>query len=176
MRRSILRCSGCAHRCPLRGDRKAVRRVRNKAPSNDFHWHRDDDPARLRAPQSPLANSLHRVGERLLHELPPAQRPVNLAQQFPRIVNQLARLWDRPGDCLAYLDSLRFDRRGGRKGFAPEIKAEIDALHDWYLRRHAPHPKRRPHDPWADEPLRMRAADPVDADVEQLKRWQGHGR
>ncbi len=118
------------------------------------------DVIRMRAPTTPLTDTLHRVGQRWLDALPPAHRPVTLAQRFPRIVNQLARVWDRPSACLAYLDSLRVDRRGGRQGFPPAIRDEIHALAAWYAQRHAPHPSRVPADPWRDEPLRLRAADP----------------
>lgn len=116
---------------------------------------------RMRAPTTGLTHVLHRVGQQWLDALPPAQRPAQLAQRFPRIVNQLARLWDQPPACLAYLASLREDRRGGRRGFPAPIVDEIHALSAWYAQRHAPHPSRAPGDPWRDEPLRVRAAEPA---------------
>jgi len=59
-------------------------------------------------------------------------RPVQLARQFPRIANRLCELWKRPAQCDAYFKTLIIDHRGGRKGFPPEVAAEISTLASHY--------------------------------------------
>lgn len=60
-------------------------------------------------------------------------RPVKLCERHPRIGNQLALLWSQPQACREYLDDLLVDRRGGRTGFAPAIRAEIVRLERYHL-------------------------------------------
>jgi hypothetical protein len=43
--------------------------------------------------------------------------PIHLACRFPRVLNQIARLWNRPARLDDYFDDLLIDRRGGRQGF-----------------------------------------------------------
>lgn len=69
---------------------------------------------------------------RWLAKLPAEVRPMALARQIPRIVDELARLWPRPG-VLAYFDDLLLDRRGGRQGFPPDIYRELVRLQSYRL-------------------------------------------
>lgn len=69
-----------------------------------------------------------------LATIPKEIRPDALAHQFPRIANRLAEIWKRPLQCERYLDDLTIDRRGGRKGFPPDVAAEITALKAYFLR------------------------------------------
>jgi hypothetical protein len=62
-----------------------------------------------------------------LISLPQEVRPRLLCDRYPRVANALALIWDRP-ERLPALDALLTDRRGGRKGFAPEITSELRAL------------------------------------------------
>ena len=61
-------------------------------------------------------------------ELSPRVRPVVLMRQFPRIANLIAGAWDDLVQFETYMDSLLTDKRGGRKGFPPEVIAELGAL------------------------------------------------
>jgi len=60
--------------------------------------------------------------------------PSALATDFPRILNLMALHWQDRRLCPTYFDELLQDRRGGRRGFAPAVRAEIQALRDyWYV-------------------------------------------
>ena len=63
--------------------------------------------------------------------MPPTLRPQLLPVQFPRIVNALAEVWHEPEPCQAAFDRLLRDGRKGRKGFAPAVQAELEALRNW---------------------------------------------
>lgn len=69
---------------------------------------------------------------RWLAGLPGDVRPKQLPIEFPRICNELARHWTNARDCLAYLEDLVMDRRGGRTGFVFDIALEIAGLKDHY--------------------------------------------
>lgn len=64
--------------------------------------------------------------------LPPDVRPGALPIQYVRIANRLARVWPDAYACLAYLDDLLIDRRGGRQGFPFEVALELAGLKDHY--------------------------------------------
>jgi|SRR5215510_5465201 len=66
------------------------------------------------------------------------------ADQFPRILNRIAALWNKPVEADRYFDDLLHDRRGGRQGFPLRVLSEINALRDFYVTR--AYPKRV--DPW----------------------------
>lgn len=90
------------------------------APAPD--WKRQRNPA-------PLPNlELSLTAFKWLAALPAKVRPHGLARHYPRIVNRLAEIWHRPLQCEAYLDELMMDKRGSRRGFPPEVAAEIAAL------------------------------------------------
>lgn len=84
-----------------------------------------------RRPQ-PASESLAPDTIRWLAGLPGDVRPRQLPIQFPRICNALARYWGSPRECLAYLDDLVLDRRGGRTGFVFDIALEIAGLKDHF--------------------------------------------
>jgi len=69
---------------------------------------------------------------RWLGMLPTGVRPMRLGQQFPRIANKLAILWEEPAVCRKYLTSLMLDDRGDRAGFPPEVIMELGTL-DTYM-------------------------------------------
>jgi len=69
-----------------------------------------------------------------LRELPVNVAPSALATDFPRILNLMALHWQDRRLCPTYFDELLQDRRGGRRGFVPAVRAEIQALRDyWYV-------------------------------------------
>ena len=61
--------------------------------------------------------------------LDPDARPIHLADGIPRLANALAERWNQPDVAGAFVSDLLIDRRGGRKGFPPEIKRELVMLH-----------------------------------------------
>jgi hypothetical protein len=67
-----------------------------------------------------------------LAALPDDVRPKNLAEQFPRICNQFAKLWRQHEEVDAYFYELVQDGRGGRKGFPFSVMADISTLRDYY--------------------------------------------
>jgi len=83
---------------------------------------------RTRTPEEPLLN----VTRTWLASLPQDVRPVELAQQFPRIANRLRHLWKQVARCEEYLDALLVDRRGTRKGFSSKITEELEALREYH--------------------------------------------
>ena len=64
-----------------------------------------------------------------LASLPRNVRPKMLMLKFPRIINEISRMWPRPMQCEKYLDELLFDTRDGtRQGFPAEIAFELSYL------------------------------------------------
>jgi len=61
--------------------------------------------------------------------------PVHLACRFPRVMNQIARLWHRPAHLDIYFEDLLIDKRGGRQGFPFAVATELVALKDYYETR-----------------------------------------
>ena len=54
--------------------------------------------------------------------------PLNMEEQFPRIMNKIVELWDST-EIDAYFTDLMIDNRGGtRQGFPPKVASEIFAL------------------------------------------------
>jgi hypothetical protein len=64
--------------------------------------------------------------------LPSEIRPHELIRSFARIANLLAADWDDRDATSDYFDHLMTDKRGTRKGFPPEIAAELRALCSHY--------------------------------------------
>ena len=83
---------------------------------------------RRRPPEPTDHAMLGRTVDWLLR-LAPAARPTHLADAIPRIANALAERWSDTPAAAAYVGDLLIDRRGGRKGFPPEIKRELVMLH-----------------------------------------------
>jgi hypothetical protein len=67
--------------------------------------------------------------------LPSDFQPRALLQRFPRIANDLARVWQDDTELQLQLDDLLTDRRGGRQGFPPEIHQELSMLREYCNRR-----------------------------------------
>jgi hypothetical protein len=63
--------------------------------------------------------------------LPVEVQPRALLQTLPRIANALARVWHDKTKLQLYLDHLLVDRRGGRRGFPPEIHNELLVLREY---------------------------------------------
>ena len=63
-----------------------------------------------------------------LSSLDQSVRPYQLAVRFPRIVNNVAKLWQQPGQLDRYLAELLIDTRGNRQGFPLRILTELVTL------------------------------------------------
>jgi hypothetical protein len=66
-------------------------------------------------------------------QLPAEVRPRELLRSFGRIANRLAADWAETAPTYAYFDQLLVDRRGNRRGFPPQVKAELEALRRSYV-------------------------------------------
>jgi hypothetical protein len=75
-------------------------------------------------------------------KLPPDVRPMVLLRTFGRIANALAASWTDPAAFVRCIDELFVDRRGNRKGFPPEVMAELFALRAYYEELHPTNSKR----------------------------------
>lgn len=69
-----------------------------------------------------------------LNALPKGVRPVHLPVDFPRIANELSRLWAETAALDRYFEEKEFSPREDRQGFAPLIKEELLAMHLYSLR------------------------------------------
>ena len=69
-----------------------------------------------------------------LNALPKGVRPIHLPADFPRIANDLSRLWPDTAALDLYFDDKEFSARPDRLGFAPLIKEELLAMHVYSLR------------------------------------------
>ena len=65
--------------------------------------------------------------------LPVDIRPIATGRRYPRIVNRISDLWSQCEYTRLHFQSLLIDRRKGRKGFPPEVKAELEALQRYYF-------------------------------------------
>ena len=63
-----------------------------------------------------------------LLRLPPKVRPQALIEQFPRVANRVARDWPDAFLRDFCFEDLLVDRRGGRRGFPPEVRRDLVRL------------------------------------------------
>jgi len=70
--------------------------------------------------------------QRWLALLPEYARPRELCSTYPRIANRFTMIWANRAAMKSYFDDLLIDKRGGRIGFSPEIKAELVRLRVFY--------------------------------------------
>jgi hypothetical protein len=105
-----------------------TRQVETPAATNDANEEAEKSKRRKSAPMdAPLPRTFTWVAK-----LPRDVQPVELMRLFPRIANLLASAWDDREATHGYFDELLHDRRGNRKGFPPEVMAELLALHTHY--------------------------------------------
>ena len=69
-----------------------------------------------------------------LNAMPKGVRPVQLPVTFPRIANDLSRLWPETAALDLYFEEKEFSPRQDRIGFTPLIKEELLAMHVYSLR------------------------------------------
>jgi hypothetical protein len=104
-------------------------RARMKQREQDIR----NDPDR-RAPAREQDKTLAPETLRWMRALPNHRRPLSLAAAYPRICNKLALIWADNLLTEYYFNGLLLDTRGGRKGFAPKIAAELISLHEFHVR------------------------------------------
>jgi hypothetical protein len=66
--------------------------------------------------------------QKWLEGLPRRVQPHVLCDYYPRIANSLAAMWEDTEGLRAYFDELFIDRRGGRRGFPPDVLNDLRAL------------------------------------------------
>jgi hypothetical protein len=103
----------------------------------------EHDTTKPAIPEKNWSNARHSTGEEQvrvtkevmawLSDLPPDVRPRALAIHYPRIFNKIAELWGKPLQCEKYLDELLMDERGTRKGFPPDVAAELTVLKTHFI-------------------------------------------
>ena len=92
------------------------------------------DPNVDRLRKATPIDSLLPASKTWLATLPKGVRPIVLAAEYARIVNLLAQQWNDYSACNAYFDDLLVGRRGKRRGFSPEVQAELRILR-YYIQR-----------------------------------------
>ena len=91
-----------------------------------FNWKRQ-------APR-PEDEHLLALTQNWLGTLPKGVRPIHLQDKFPRIANELSRIWLEPAALDHYFEEKEFSPRIDRLGFPPVIKEELLCMHLYSLR------------------------------------------
>lgn len=73
-----------------------------------------------------------------LRSIPNGVHPKQLCRHYPRIANRIAVNWEHLHVVDRLLTDLMVDRRGGRKGFTPRIRQEIQRLYALHAKRMTP--------------------------------------
>lgn len=81
-----------------------------------------------RRPPVPTDRALAGAALDWMVRLPPALRPRQLAERYPRVVNHIAETWTHPHHWEHTFDELLADTRGGRQGFPQELQNELKML------------------------------------------------
>jgi hypothetical protein len=105
---------------------------------NDGGMRHNAEPQYLR--RSHPLNQVLPATVRWVGGLPPAIRPLALLRGFPRIANQLARVWQDARSVAKSMDALLLDRRGGRRGFPVEVQSDLLVLRDFVEGRYPASP------------------------------------
>jgi hypothetical protein len=99
-----------------------------KSEVDDAEWER------LRAPRFGHENVLSGWTRKWLEALPQTLHPAVLSAQYAHVANRLALGWRDPFLTEDLFNELLIDRRNGRKGFPPEVIAELQRLRDFHSR------------------------------------------
>lgn len=105
--------------------RKRARDRTGQTPTTEADW------ARVRSAERANDRQLSRIATQWLDQLPADVRPQVLIERYPRIVNRLALCWDDPELLDRLFDDMMVDRRGKRRGFAPDVMRELLALREY---------------------------------------------
>ena len=111
-----------------------------------------------------------------LRGIPNGVHPTQLCRHYPRIANRIAVNWQHLHVVDRMLTDLMVDRRGGRLGFPPRIRQEIERLYGYHAKRMSQLLRGRaaadePPDPrMALEPVRRTRLRAVPMAVSSIKR------
>jgi hypothetical protein len=111
-----------------------------------------------------------------LRGIPNGVHPKQLCRHYPRIANRIAVNWQHLHVVDRMLTDLMVDQRGGRLGFPPRIRQEIERLYGYHAKRMTPLLRGRaaidePPDPrMALEPVRRVRLRTVPMAVSSIKR------
>lgn len=108
--------------------RAALDGLPNGAPVTGFSTEPDWRTLRRRTKRTDVALTPFALD--WLYTLPEEIRPRVMAEEYPRIVNELAAAWTDPVAKGELLDSLLKDGRGNRSGFPAAVWREIEVLID----------------------------------------------
>jgi hypothetical protein len=97
---------------------------REPAPESEIEW-------RVRRKAKPCEEMLPTTAT-WYAGLPLTVQPKALRERFPRIANGLAAAWRDRATTLDCFDDLLSDRRGGRRGFPPDVLEELQRLKTFY--------------------------------------------
>jgi hypothetical protein len=86
------------------------------------------DPTSLRRPERQQDRELTENAVLWANGLPSRLRPNLLLARYPRVANRLALCWPDKGLTQHLFDDLLVDKRGGRRGFPPPVRAELVQL------------------------------------------------
>ena len=89
---------------------------------------RSGSPLSKRGAMNPRDNAISTFTAAWMEGLPQALRPTRLCAGFPRIANRAALCWADPTLLHRFFKSVLADQRGGRKGFPPDVAAELTRL------------------------------------------------
>ena len=87
---------------------------------------------------SPEDAQVLRPARNWLNALPKGVRPVHLPAEFPRIANDLFRLWRDTVALDLYFEEKLVSLRPARQGLPPLIKEELLAMQSYAFRNRAP--------------------------------------
>jgi hypothetical protein len=100
-------------------------------------------------PSQPSAQ-LSGEAPRLLVKLDAKVGLQELGARFPRVLNRIAEVWNKPQQANRCFDELLLHSRGMRQGFPQAVISEIASLRHYYLTSAFP----RRVDPWEQAMLR----------------------
>lgn len=93
-------------------------------------------------------------------EKKPDLYPTALESKYSRVFNKIIAMWGTQS-LEEHFNDLIVDKRGGRKGFPPDVAADIillSRLHERLLQSAGMKQEQAPADPWGDEKLRHKLA------------------
>jgi len=92
------------------------------------------DPSTLRRLERPEDRTPMAHTVRWVNDFPLERRPNLLLERYPHVANRLALCWADKALTNRLFEDLLVDRRGGRKGFPPAVRAELLHLRAAYPR------------------------------------------
>jgi hypothetical protein len=100
--------------------------------------HRHGDWSHSRAPLIDDDRVMQSHTHAWLRGIPNGVHPKHLCRHYPRIANRIAVNWEHLHVVDRLLTDLMVDRRGGRMGFTPRIRQELERLYTLHAKRMTP--------------------------------------